>query len=64
MYFNYYFYIFFTCILNSTICDTKILHFYRDLDMKKPFYQKTACYGHFGRPEFTWEQPKMLVFEK
>jgi S-adenosylmethionine synthetase len=36
----------------------------KDLDMKKPIYQKTACYGHFGRPEFTWEQAKMLVFEK
>ncbi|XP_074855539.1 S-adenosylmethionine synthase isoform X3 [Carettochelys insculpta] len=34
----------------------------RDLDLKKPIYQKTACYGHFGRNEFSWEVPKMLVF--
>ena len=34
----------------------------RDLDLKRPFYQKTACYGHFGREEFTWEQPKILKF--
>ncbi|KJE90381.1 methionine adenosyltransferase [Capsaspora owczarzaki ATCC 30864] len=34
----------------------------RDLDLKKPIYQNTACYGHFGRPEFTWEQPKKLDF--
>uniref|UniRef100_A0A8C3K5X4 S-adenosylmethionine synthase n=1 Tax=Calidris pygmaea TaxID=425635 RepID=A0A8C3K5X4_9CHAR len=27
----------------------------RDLDLKKPIYQKTACYGHFGRNEFSWE---------
>jgi S-adenosylmethionine synthetase len=27
------------------------------LDLLKPIYKKTACYGHFGRnePEFTWE---------
>ena len=27
------------------------------LDLKKPFYRKTAAYGHFGRnePEFKWE---------
>lgn len=34
----------------------------RDLDLKKPIYQKTACYGHFGRNEFPWEVPKKLVF--
>lgn len=32
------------------------------LDLRKPIYQETACYGHFGRSEFTWEQPKKLVF--
>lgn len=34
----------------------------KDLDLKRPFYQKTACYGHFGREEFSWEQPKILKF--
>ncbi|XP_070122124.1 S-adenosylmethionine synthase isoform X2 [Equus przewalskii] len=34
----------------------------RDLDLKRPIYQKTACYGHFGRSEFPWEVPKKLVF--
>jgi S-adenosylmethionine synthetase len=34
----------------------------KDLDLKRPIYLKTACYGHFGRPEFTWEQPKKLVY--
>lgn len=36
----------------------------RSLDLKKPIYQKTACYGHFGRSEFSWEktdQVKNLV---
>jgi len=28
------------------------------LNLLRPIYKKTACYGHFGRnePEFTWEQ--------
>ena len=28
------------------------------LDLKRPIYLKSACYGHFGRdlPEFTWER--------
>ena len=34
----------------------------RDLDLKRPIYQQTAAYGHFGRnkPEFTWEQVSRL----
>ena len=29
-----------------------------ELNLKRPIYQKTAAYGHFGRdePEFTWEK--------
>jgi S-adenosylmethionine synthetase len=36
----------------------------RDLNLKRPIYEKTASNGHFGRndPDFTWEQPKKLVF--
>ena len=26
------------------------------LDLLKPIYQRTAAYGHFGRPEFSWER--------
>jgi len=35
----------------------------RDLKLKRPVYQKTAAFGHFGRndPDFTWETPKKLV---
>jgi S-adenosylmethionine synthetase len=33
----------------------------RELDLRKPIYTKTASYGHFGRSEFPWEQPKKLV---
>ena len=28
----------------------------RQLDLLRPIYQKTASYGHFGRPSFSWEQ--------
>nr|XP_056715958.1 S-adenosylmethionine synthase [Euleptes europaea] len=34
----------------------------RDLDLKKPIYQKTAAYGHFGRDSFPWEVPKKLKY--
>lgn len=27
-----------------------------NLDLRKPIYQKTASYGHFGREEFSWEK--------
>jgi len=30
----------------------------RDLDLRQPIYRQTAAYGHFGRPEFKWEQSK------
>lgn len=53
-------------------CDEEILRIIRknfsfevrdiiqELDLLRPIYQKTACYGHFGREEFTWEQVKEL----
>ena len=33
------------------------------LNLRKPIYQKTAAYGHFGREEetFTWEQLSLLT---
>jgi S-adenosylmethionine synthetase len=36
----------------------------RDLRLTRPIFEKTACYGHFGRndPDFTWESPKQLTF--
>lgn len=35
----------------------------RDLQLRRPIFQKTAVYGHFGREDadFTWEQPKELT---
>merc|ERR1712226_346550 len=34
----------------------------KDLNLKSPIFQNTSSYGHFGRPEFSWEKPKPLVF--
>jgi S-adenosylmethionine synthetase len=36
----------------------------KNLDLLRPIYRKTACYGHFGRedPDFTWERTDK-VFE-
>lgn len=30
----------------------------KELDLLKPIYKQTACYGHFGRSEFSWEKIK------
>ncbi|MHA1550736.1 MAG: methionine adenosyltransferase [Candidatus Heimdallarchaeaceae archaeon] len=32
------------------------------LNLKRPIYQKTSCYGHFGRelPDFTWEKTDLV----
>jgi len=37
----------------------------RDLQLRRPIYEKTAYHGHFGRndPDFLWEQPKKLNFK-
>ncbi|PVV03768.1 hypothetical protein BB560_001744 [Smittium megazygosporum] len=32
----------------------------KELHLQNPIYQNTACYGHFGRDEFSWEHPKKL----
>lgn len=30
-----------------------------ELDLLKPIYKSTACYGHFGRNKFNWEKIKL-----
>jgi S-adenosylmethionine synthetase len=35
------------------------------LDLKRPIYQATAAYGHFGRDEFSWEKLDLVpIFKK
>lgn len=36
----------------------KLDNIIKELDLLKPIYKQTACYGHFGREEFTWEKIK------
>lgn len=31
-----------------------------ELDLLRPIYKTTACYGHFGREEFPWEKTKEI----
>ena len=26
------------------------------LDLRKPIYSQTSAYGHFGKPELSWEK--------
>jgi S-adenosylmethionine synthetase len=33
----------------------------KSLDLLKPRYQKTAYHGHFGRPDFPWEQTNKVA---
>lgn len=33
-----------------------------DLNLRKPIYEKTSTYGHFGRDIFPWEVPKKLNY--
>jgi len=32
----------------------------RKLDLLRPIYQATSCYGHFGRDSFSWEKTDMV----
>lgn len=34
------------------------------LDLRRPIYQATAAYGHFGRNEFSWEQLDLVELFK
>ena len=42
----------------TEVFDLRPYHIIKRLNLKRPIYRKTSCYGHFGRelPEFTWEK--------
>ncbi len=46
----------------NTLFNFKPKHMIDYLNLRRPIYRKTACYGHFGRnePEFTWERLDMV----
>jgi len=35
-----------------------------EFGMRRPIFRATAFGGHFGRPEFPWENPKKLKLSK
>ena len=39
----------------------EVTNIINELDLLRPIYQATACYGHFGREEFSWEKVKELT---
>jgi S-adenosylmethionine synthetase len=55
-----------TCKVEETVLEKVVRELFpltpawiiETLDLKRPIYQQTAAYGHFGRelPEFTWER--------
>ena len=46
----------------TTVFDLRPAAIIRDLDLKRPIYQETAAYGHFGRelPNFSWEKTNRI----
>jgi S-adenosylmethionine synthetase len=40
----------------SEILDTSVQGIIDELDLQRPIYLATSAYGHFGRPEFSWEK--------
>jgi len=45
-------------VIVNEIFDLRPKEMIEYLDLLRPIYRKTACYGHFGRedPDFTWER--------
>jgi S-adenosylmethionine synthetase len=46
----------------SEVFDLRPAPIIKYLDLLRPIFRKTACYGHFGRndPDFTWEKTNMV----
>ena len=40
----------------DNLIDTSVKGIITKLDLRRPIYQATSAYGHFGNPDFTWEQ--------
>ena len=40
----------------NKILDTSVEGILEGLDLRRPIYLPTACYGHFGRNQFPWER--------
>ncbi|MGL5541590.1 MAG: methionine adenosyltransferase [Erysipelotrichaceae bacterium] len=44
--------------------DFSVANIIQELDLLRPIYAETACYGHFGRAHFPWERIKTLKIEQ
>jgi S-adenosylmethionine synthetase len=40
----------------NKLLDTSVEGIINRFDLQRPIYLQTAAYGHFGRPEFPWEE--------
>jgi S-adenosylmethionine synthetase len=40
----------------AEVFDARPASIIRQLDLRRPIYRPTSAYGHFGRPEFSWER--------
>ncbi|MBA2668665.1 MAG: methionine adenosyltransferase [Trueperaceae bacterium] len=40
----------------ANVFDARPAAIIRQLDLRRPIYRATSAYGHFGRPEFSWER--------
>ncbi|MGD9129210.1 MAG: methionine adenosyltransferase [Candidatus Woesebacteria bacterium] len=38
------------------LLDPAVPNILKKLDLRRPIYQQTAAYGHFGNPDYAWEQ--------
>lgn len=48
-------------IINKNF-DFSVTNIINELDLRRPIYARTACYGHFGDPRMPWEQIKALKY--
>ena len=42
----------------DSLIDTSVNGIIEELDLRRPIYQPTSAYGHFGKPELPWEKLK------
>lgn len=40
----------------DSLIDTSVKGIVETLDLRRPIYQQTSAYGHFGKPDLPWEQ--------
>jgi len=43
----------------NSLIDTSVNGIIEELDLRRPIYQPTSAYGHFGKPDLPWEKLKV-----